>query len=639
MFVPDLDRAARPERPAQVPAAGERPSGVSEQGGLSDPRNESEYCFAWLSYQCARIEGIKAALLAIRQPDTDALAVTAVWPDQSVDLANLLRLAELAYAQEQIAAVRNRPDQFAGIGPPGDLLVAVPLGAVEVVAVAAVAVTPQVGDSAASPATIGSELRWGAGWLAALPWARQAAEAATTSDVAASCMDVAVTIGEQDRLEGMSVATVNELATALDCDRVSLGIVKSNGAIRLRAISHSARFKNEGRLIDAIENAMEEAVDQRATVAWPALASTERAVTMAHQALADVLRGRMPVLLSIVLPDGRGGLVGTITLERHRDEPFDARTLRRAEAMAALIGPMVRQQLRADRLLAGRIIDVAGDGVAAILGRGRTGVKLAALCLVVLAVYLPFATGNHRVTAKAVLEPELQRAAVAPFDGFISAAHVRAGDTVRQGDVLALLDDRDLVLDQLKWRAERDKLVQRQRDALAKHDRTSVVVLASQIRQVESSLALAESKLARSRLVAPFDGVVVSGDLSQALGSPVNKGDILFEIAPPNAYRLIVQVDERDVRHVAVGQTGKVSLAGSPGRPLGLVVSKIMPVAVAEDGHNLLQIEGRLLETVAGLQPGMEGVAKIDAGQRSLLWIWTHGVIDAMRLAAWKYLP
>ena len=30
-----------------------------------------------------------------------------------------------------------------------------------------------------------------------------------------------------------------------------------------------------------------------------------------------------------------------------------------------------------------------------------------------------------------------------------------------------------------------------------------------------------EERLARSRLVAPFDGLVVSGDLTQQLGSPV----------------------------------------------------------------------------------------------------------------------
>ena len=56
---------------------------------------------------------------------------------------------------------------------------------------------------------------------------------------------------------------------------------------------------------------------------------------------------------------------------------------------------------------------------------------------------------------------------------------------MRAGDLLAALEDRDLVLDRLKWRAERDKLVQKQREVRAKHDRTNVVILESQIRQAE----------------------------------------------------------------------------------------------------------------------------------------------------------
>ena len=174
-------------------------------------------------------------------------------------------------------------------------------------------------------------------------------------------------------------------------------------------------------------------------------------------------------------------------------------------------------------------------------------------------MFLTFANGEHRVTAKSVLEAEVQRAAVAPFDGFVRAAPVRAGDTVKSGDLLAALDDRDLVLDRLKWRAERDKLLQKQREALAKHDRTNLVVLEPQIRQAEAQLALAEEKLARARIVAPFDGIVVSGDLSQMLGSPVEKGKTLFEIAPLDAYRLIIHVDERDVRYIAVEQRGSIA--------------------------------------------------------------------------------
>jgi hypothetical protein len=35
----------------------------------------------------------------------------------------------------------------------------------------------------------------------------------------------------------------------------------------------------------------------------------------------------------------------------------------------------------------------------------------------------------------------------------------------------------------------------------------------------------------------------------------------------------------------------------------------------------------------------MEGIAKIDAGRRRLLWIWTHELIDWLRLQLWSFLP
>src|SRR5262249_49503523 len=146
-------------------------------------------------------------------------------------------------------------------------------------------------------------------------------------------------------------------------------------------------------------------------------------------------------------------------------------------------------------------------------------------------------------------------------------------------------------------------------------------------------------KLSRSRILSPFDGIVVSGDLSQMLGSPVEKGKLLFEIAPLNTYRLIVHVDERDVRYVAVGQSGTLALAGTPWTPLPILVSKITPVTVAEEGRNSFRIEASLTELGPHLRPGMEGVAKIETGQRSLVWIWTRSLVEWLRLAAWKYLP
>jgi hypothetical protein len=39
------------------------------------------------------------------------------------------------------------------------------------------------------------------------------------------------------------------------------------------------------------------------------------------------------------------------------------------------------------------------------------------------------------------------------------------------------------------------------------------------------------------------------------------------------------------------------------------------------------------------LRPGMEGIGKVVVGERSLLWIWTHGFVDWLRLTLWNFTP
>ncbi len=637
MFEADRPRSRGSEQAPQLRVVAAEP-GPPHWSGLADAGNEAVFCSAWLSSQCTRISGIIAGLLMMPPPAKGLTVTSTSWPRRNPYVEDLLRLAERASSERRTVVLPARMEPDTSVQPVG-LFVALPLGSASQ-PVAVVAVALAAGSSAAlAPENVAEQLRWGAGWLEALPWAQRSKDVSTDIARAASSLDFLAAIGEQPRLQGMAIAVANDLAARLRCDRVSVGIIRRNGSIRLRAISHSASFKGQGRLVDATENAMEEALDQRTSVAFPPLPSTERAVTMAHRALTEIIRVQGTSLISVVMADGKGELVGAITFERHRNELFDKEALQLAEAIAALLGPIVGLQLRANRLLAGRAIDRVDDGIISLFGPRRPGLKLAAIGVIALALFLALAKGEHRVTAKSVLEGEVQRAAVAPFDGFIRSAAIRAGDTVKAGDVLAALEDRDLILERAKWRAERDKLVQKQREVRAKHDRTNLVILDSQIRQAEAQLALAEEKLSRARILAPFDAIVVSGDLSQMLGSPVERGKTLFELAPLDSYRLIIHVDERDVRYVAMGQSGTVAFAGVPWTPLRMTLSKITPVTVAEEGRNSFRIEARLAELGPQLRPGMEGVAKIETGQRSLVWIWTRAVVEWLRLVAWKYLP
>ena len=157
--------------------------------------------------------------------------------------------------------------------------------------------------------------------------------------------------------------------------------------------------------------------------------------------------------------------------------------------------------------------------------------------------------------------------------------------------------------------------------------------------QAQSQLDLALEKLKRTRITSAIDGVIVSGDLSQMLGTPVEQGKVLFQIAPLSAYRVILEVDERDIAQLQVGQTGELALSGIPGERLRFAVKTITPVSTAQDGRNYFRVEAQLDDASARLRPGMEGVGKIGVGSRKLIWIWTHPLTDWLRLWAWRWLP
>ena len=53
-------------------------------------------------------------------------------------------------------------------------------------------------------------------------------------------------------------------------------------------------------------------------------------------------------------------------------------------------------------------------------------------------------------------------------------------------------------------------------------------------------------------------------------------------------------------------------------------VEQITPVSTAQEGRNYFRVEARLHRPSERVRPGMEGVGKIIAGERTLIWIWTH---------------
>lgn len=431
-----------------------------------------------------------------------------------------------------------------------------------------------------------------------------------------------------------ATALANELAGLLHCDRVSIGITR-NGATKLEAISHSSTERHGGDDFMAIAAAMDECVDQQAAILYPQPNRAQPRITLAHAALAKRMGGT--TLLTLPLVD-RLEVFGAVTIESQQGVGFEEEEVTKLEHMAGLIGPLLAVKREVDQHLRRRLALKLTDFWRHLTGPGHTSLKAATAGVLGLLALLTLIPVEYRITAPVRLEGQVQRTLSAPTDGFLQVVHARPGDPVRAGQVLVELAKQDLMLELRRWQSELAQHENAYGAAMSSGDRAQLAVSLARMQEAQAQVDLVQGQLERSRIEAPFDGVVISGDLSQSLGTPVERGHGLLTVAPVQGRRLIVEVDERDIDLVRVGQRGEFALQAMPGRGMGLIVQRITPVATTADERNFFPVEASLIGDDPGLRPGLEGVAKIEAGERSLAWIWLHRASDWTRLNLWRWL-
>ncbi len=359
--------------------------------------------------------------------------------------------------------------------------------------------------------------------------------------------------------------------------------------------------------------------------------ATRAAVEMqdAHSPLAVALpvldRGRT---VAVVVASSETATAGGVM-------PEAALTLLRASL--SLTEPLLRRWQQAERPLWRHAGATLGTGWRRLTGPGHVVWKLSAAALLLAALLLLALPLPDRVTAATVIEGRQRQVVTAPFDGFIRQVLVRPGASVQRGQVMAQLDDRDLRLEQARYRSEREQAGGRLRQAMSERDAPALALALAEVHQAEAQLALVDAKLARATLTAPLDGLLVSGDWVQQIGSPIEIGKEMFEIAAGDGYRVVLHVPDRDIARIAAGQTGTLRLTGQPQAAHELRVVNVTALASVQDGVNGFRVEAEGLGDLAGLRPGMQGIGKIEVGQANLLTIWTRSSIDWLRLKLWSW--
>lgn len=322
---------------------------------------------------------------------------------------------------------------------------------------------------------------------------------------------------------------------------------------------------------------------------------------------------------------------------------MDLSSIETLQATLDLVTPVLRIRRSDDRALPLRAWDSTVKAAGVVVGPKYTVWKLVALAVMILAFVVAFVKVPYNIESDATLEPSAKQIISAPFEGIIKgvADGIEAGAEVEAGQPLLQLDDAEL---RLQAAEERGTLLRAMTEADA-------YLKENKLPEQQQALARATSsraKLDRFELYinqadvrAPINGTIITGDLKDRIGSKADKGEPLFEIAPLDALVVRIKVDDRDIRFINEGMPGHLARKANPGERIPIVVTRIVPLAKAEEGKNTFEVWAELDTLDAqqrrslALRPGMEGLAKLDTGKRSLLWIGTRRIKDTLRLWLW----
>lgn len=218
---------------------------------------------------------------------------------------------------------------------------------------------------------------------------------------------------------------------------------------------------------------------------------------------------------------------------------------------------------------------------------------------------------------------------------------VEEGSKVKRGEVIARLEDRDVVasreqaaanLENAKFNlaqagAERDDArqnFQRSKDLLAKgfisqtdfdtadlrHKRAAAGVSAaeSSVNAAQAALRAAEVAVEYARIRAPFDAVVLTkdadvGDIVTPFGAAVNSKAAVVTIADMSSLQVEADVSESNLSKVKIGQPCEIQLDALPDRRFRGAVHMIVPTADRSKASIMVKV--RFLERNPRILPEM----------------------------------
>ena len=229
-----------------------------------------------------------------------------------------------------------------------------------------------------------------------------------------------------------------------------------------------------------------------------------------------------------------------------------------------------------------------------------------------------------------------RRSLCAPFDGQIDQVFQLPGKPVKAGEKLFSMKTDDLV--KQKAKSDSEALYHLRRADAYAADNTKIADQEAEMAQHDEADAqskLLQSQIDRATIVAPFDGEILKGDLSDKKDVPVKEGEEQMVFGSRGKLRAELTVKERDIQDVIEGSRGSLATTSKPLDKVKFTVDRIIPLGQPKEGENVFTVYATPDEVASSWRPGMAGEARVDVGKRTWLWIWSHRLLEFVRLKTW----
>jgi len=469
-----------------------------------------------------------------------------------------------------------------------------------------------------------------------------------------------------------AMALCNELASRSKAERVGIGFLRGR-YVRLKALSHTEKITRNMQLVQDIEGAMEECLDQDVEVIFP----PPKDATFVYRT-TEILASRHGNNTVISLPLRRanpkekaseryGTVVAVLTMERKVDKPFSLAEIETLRLTCDLFTARLVDLYEHDRWPGARALRQTRRVLAWAVGAKNTWAKVAAIAASGFIAFALLVDGKYRVEAPFALDVIEKQVISAPFDGKIESVNANIGDMVftpqtaaafddlnaasplvkllpvnHPPAVLATLETTKLVNDRATAQARVNTALARadvdaRGDASKKGDEAQAQVDRYEAQISAAEVALIDWQIQQATIKSPVDGVILKGDLKTKIGAPLRTGDEMYTVGQLDKLRAELSVPEDQRSELYVGQHGWLKATSYPDRPIGFTIESIQPMATVSPPKNVFKVRVTLdtAKPEPWMSPGVEGLAKVDIGKARYAWIWTHRMVNWVRMKLW----